>query len=199
MTMRFILASASASRREILSAARIPFAAIASHIDEEAIKVRALNNGAMPEALAAELAESKALHIGQSDPEALVLGADQLLACDGKVFSKAASLDEARETLKYFRGRKHQLVGALALAHRDKIVWGHVETSELWVRDFSDAFLEEYLAAEGDAILGSVGCYRIEAMGAQLFEKISGDQFAIRGLALFPLLAVLRERGIVPQ
>jgi septum formation protein len=198
MTPRFILASASASRRDILRAARIRHEAIASHVDEEAIKEEMLGAGASPAALARELAAQKARDVGRAHPDALILGADQLLACEGKVFSKAASLDEARATLKYFRGRKHELIGALALVLDGRIVWEHLEISELWVRDFSDEFLDDYLATEGEEILGSVGCYRIEAMGAQIFEKLAGDQFAIRGLALFPLLDALRERGIAP-
>ena len=199
MSRRFILASASASRREILTAARIPFEAIASDVDEESVKQEALKSRATPQTLAAMLAEQKALAVGRAHPDALTLGADQLLVCEGKIFSKAGSVSEARSTLKFFRGRKHQLIGALALAQRGEIVWRHIETSELWVRDFSDSFLEAYLAEEGEALLGSVGCYRIEAMGAQLFEKIAGDQFAIRGLPLFPLLAALRERGIAAE
>jgi septum formation protein len=198
MTTRLILASASASRRDILRAAQIPHEAIPSNVDEEAIKVKMLGSGATPAALARELAAQKARDIGRAHPDALILGADQLLTCEGKVFSKAASLDEARATLKSFRGRKHELIGALALVLDGRIVWEHLESSELWVRDFSDAFLDDYLATEGEKILGSVGCYRIEAMGAQIFEKILGDQFAIRGLALFPLLDALRERGVLP-
>ena len=198
MTLRFILASASVSRRDILGAAQIRFEAIASDVDEDAIKADLLQKGASPEELARELAAQKALDVARSHPDALVLGADQLLACEGEVFSKAQSLDEARETLRYFRGRKHELIGALVLVFEGRVVWDHVETSELWIRDFSDKFLEDYLSAEGKSVLASVGCYRIEAMGAQLFEKISGDQFAIRGLALFPLLEALRERGVVP-
>jgi septum formation protein len=199
MTSKFILASASASRKDILTAAQIPFEAIASKVDEDAIKIEAEKNGATPEMLARDLAACKALEVATAHPEALVLGADQLLTLDGKIFSKASSVDDAYATLKLFRGRAHELVGAMVLVERGEVVWEHVEISRLWVRDFSDAFLDEYLASEGEAILGSVGCYRIESMGAQVFEKIEGDQFAIRGLPLFPLLEALRARGIVAK
>jgi len=196
MMPRLILASGSTSRKEILLAAGVSFDVIPSSVDEEAIKSKILASGGTPEFLAATLAHEKALEISLSNPDAYVLGADQLLVCEGRVFSKAGSLAEAQSTLRFLRSRKHQLIGALALLRASEPVWQHTETSELWVRDFSDAFLEKYLAAEGSVILGSVGCYRIEAMGAQLFDRVTADQFAVRGLSLLPLLGALREYGI---
>jgi len=203
LNTRLILASASPTRREILSSAKIVFESIVPNVDEDRIKKKLLLEGAAAGAIATALAEQKALDVsaglGTGRNNSLVLGADQVLVCDGELFSKAEDLMQAHETLKRFRGRKHELISAMALVREGMTEWLHCESAELWVRDFSDAFLDEYLEKEGEDILGSVGCYRIEGRGAQLFEKIIGDQFTIRGLALFPLLGALRARGIVPK
>jgi septum formation protein len=197
VTTRLVLASASPTRREMLLAAKIPFESLSPEVDEEAIKDISLKNGASPAAIADILAEYKALHIAARVPGAAVIGADQVLVCEGSLFSKARSLDEARETLKLFRGRKHELVSAVVLVRDDVVLWRHTESAHLSVRDFSDAFLDSYLAVEGEDILGSVGCYRIEGAGVQLFDKVEGDQFTIRGLPFIALLGALREYGIL--
>jgi septum formation protein len=203
LNSRLILASASPTRREILSAAKITFQSIAPNVDEDIVKRKLLRDGAVASAVASALAEQKALDVSASmgtvGDDTLVLGADQVLVCDGELFSKAEDLMQASHCLKRFRGRKHELISAMALVRKGVTEWLYFESAELWVRDFSDVFLEEYLEKEGDNILGSVGCYRIEGRGAQLFEKIIGDQFTIRGLPLVPLLGALRVRGIVPK
>ncbi len=198
MSARLILASASPTRRKILAAASVPFEAAVPNVDEGRIKDDLLGQGAEPDMVAAALAEQKALDISEQTKNTLVLGADQVLVCEGKLFSKAENLMDARETLKKFRGRKHELISAMALIRNKTTEWRHVAIAELWVRDFSDAFLDAYIEQEGEDILGSVGCYRIEGRGAQLFDKVVGDQFTIRGLPLLPLLSVLREKGIIP-
>jgi septum formation protein len=186
-----------------LSAAKITFQSIAPNVDEDIVKRKLLRDGAVASAVASALAEQKALDVSASmgtvGDDTLVLGADQVLVCDGELFSKAEDLMQASHCLKRFRGRKHELISAMALVRKGVTEWLYFESAELWVRDFSDVFLEEYLEKEGDNILGSVGCYRIEGRGAQLFEKIIGDQFTIRGLPLVPLLGALRVRGIVPK
>nr|TFG55350.1 MAG: septum formation protein Maf [Hyphomicrobiales bacterium] len=199
MSANLILASASASRRAILQSAGVAFESLSPRVDEKSIKNALLRDGASASAIALALAEKKAAEVSARAENALVLGADQVLVCEGQLFSKAEDMSQARETLKRFRGRQHELISAMALVRNETTEWLHVETAELWVRDFSDAYLEEYLEQEGDDILGSVGCYRIEGRGAQLFEKVVGDQFTIRGLPLFPLIATLRARGIVPK
>jgi len=198
LSARLILASASLTRKKILADANVPFEAAAPNIDERRIKDELLAQGAKPDMIAATLAEQKALGVAGRVKNSLVLGADQVLVCEGKLFSKAENLVDARETLRQFRGRKHELISAMALVRNGFSEWRYVEIAELWVRDFSDAFLDAYLEQEGEDILGSVGCYRIEGGGAQLFEKIVGDQSAICGLPIFPLLDVLREKGIIP-
>jgi septum formation protein len=130
-------------------------------------------------------------------PDALVLGADQVLAFDGALVSKCASLGEARDLLRRLRGRTHQLISALVLAKAGGAIWRTVETATLKMRDFSDRFLDDYLAAEGEELLKGVGCYRLESRGAQLFERVEGDYFTVLGLPLQPLLAALRQHGIV--
>ncbi|MEE8438966.1 MAG: nucleoside triphosphate pyrophosphatase [Micropepsaceae bacterium] len=199
MSAHFILASASPTRREILSAAGVPFEIKLPDVDEDRIKDELLDTGAAAGAIATALAEQKAMDVSARAENILVLGADQVLVCDGELFSKAKNLTEARESLKRFRGRRHELISAMALVRDETTEWLHLESAELWVRDFSEAFLDAYLEQEGAGILGSVGCYRIEGGGAQLFEKIIGDQFTIRGLPLFPLLGALRARGIMAK
>jgi septum formation protein len=150
-------------------------------------------------AVADALAELKALQVSASHPGSLVLGADQILMCEGQLFSKSESVEAAAGQLRRLRGRPHQLVTAAVLARDRAVIWRHVDISTLWVREFSDAFLRAYLAAEGNAVLGSVGCYRLETMGVQLFERVEGDYFSILGLPLVPLLVALRQHGVIAQ
>jgi septum formation protein len=195
--MAFVLASGSASRRQILSHAGVSFIAQPADVDEEALKVRLLTKGTQVRDVAIHLAEAKALAVSNLRPEALVLGADQTLVIDDQLVSKCHDLAEARALLLRLRGRSHQLVGGLVLARRGNVLWRHGETSTLTMRDFSDGFLHAYLAAEGEGLLASVGCYRMEGLGAQLFERVQGDYFAILGLPLQPLLAELRNQGVL--
>jgi septum formation protein len=193
--MKFILASGSSSRAQILRDAGLSFAVHPAHIDEDAVKTGL--RGAGGRAVAEKLAALKALHISTQHPQDLVLGADQVLVLGDELFSKAETLDAAGDQLRKLRGKSHQLIGALVLARGGKPVWRHTEVSTLSVRDFSDAFLNSYLAAEGQALLGSVGCYRFEGLGAQLFERVEGDYFSILGLSLLPLLGALRDHGVL--
>jgi septum formation protein len=192
-----ILASGSSVRAQILRSAGVPFSVYPANIDEDAVK--AAMRGASGRAIAEKLAEQKALAISTQYPQDLVLGADQVLEIDGELFSKAETLDAAEAQLRKLRGRKHQLIGALVLAKGGSVLRRHTEISKLWVRDFSDSFLEDYLKTEGDGLLGSVGCYRYEGLGAQLFERVEGEYFSILGLSLLPLLAALRDQGVIPR
>jgi septum formation protein len=140
------------------------------------------------------LAQQKAVRVSEQRPQ-LVIGADQTLDLDGRLYDKVETLDEARERLRGLRGKAHELHSAVVVAKDGQPIWREVVTARLTMRDFSDAFLDDYLAREGEAALGSVGCYRLEAMGAQLFSKIEGDYFAILGLPLMGLLDLLRRQG----
>jgi septum formation protein len=187
-----VLASKSSARRAVLDGAAVPYEATVSGVDEEAVKAEMLGAGAR--AVAEVLAERKAIRVSQSRPE-LVIGADQTLEFQGELYDKVETLSEARRRLQTLRGKAHRLHSAVMVARDGKPVWRETVTATLTLRDFSDAFLDDYLAREGQAALGSVGCYRLEGMGAQLFSQIEGDYFAILGLPLMGLLDLLRREG----
>lgn len=194
-TERLILASRSAARRALLAQAGVVFAAEDAGVDEDAVK--AVSSHLTPAELAVELASAKALAVSRRDPEAWILGADQTLEFDGGLISKAASTEEARARLLALRGASHGLHSGLALARDGAVVWSGVETAVMHMRDFSDAFLDAYLAAEGEVLLTVVGAYRLEGLGAQLFEAVEGDYFTVLGLPLWPLLRELRRAGVI--
>lgn len=192
---RLILASKSAARRAMLDNAGVPFAVQVADVDEDAVK--AVHDPADAAGLAVELARVKALAVSRHDADAWVLGADQTLAFDGGLISKAKSLDEARARLSAMRGKAHHLHSGAALARNGQIVWSGVDTAAMQVRDFSDAFLDAYLAREGEGLLSSVGSYKLEGMGSQLFDRIDGDYFTVLGMPLWPVLAELRRAGVL--
>lgn len=192
---RLILASRSAARRAMLTDAGVPFSVQVADVDEDSVK--AAHDPADAAGLAVELARVKALAVSRHDADAWVLGADQTLAFDGGLVSKAGSLDEGRARLTAMRGRVHHLHSGAALARNGQIVWSGVDTVTMRVRAFSDAFLDTYLAAEGEGLLACVGSYRLEGMGSQLFEAVEGDYFAVLGLPLWPVLAELRRAGVL--
>jgi septum formation protein len=196
-TVRVILASASAARRAVLSAAGVTFEMRAAHIDEDEVKQAARQGGIPPEDAALLLAELKASRIARSQPDALVIGCDQLLVCEGKWFDKPADLTQARAQLQALRGRTHTLVTAVLCQWGPQRIWHHVTQPRLTMRDFSDAFLDDYLALEGEKVTSSVGAYRLEGPGAQLFDAISGEHAAILGLPLLPLLGFFRQHGVL--
>ena len=192
---RLILASKSAARQAMLEGAGVPFAVQVADVDENAVK--ATHDPADAAGLAVELARVKALAVSRHDADAWVLGADQTLAFDGGLVSKAGSLEDARRQLASMRGRTHQLHSGAALARNGQVVWSGVDTVDLRMRNFSDAFLDAYLKAEGERLLACVGSYRLEGMGSQLFEAVEGDYFTVLGLPLWPVLAELRRAGVL--
>jgi septum formation protein len=186
------------ARRQILTAAGVPFEALPADVHEEALKVDLLATGQTPRAIAQALAWAKAEARSKQTP-GLVIGADQTLDLDGALFNKAATMAEAEAGLRQLRGRTHQLHSATALARDGELVWQEVVTASLTMRDFSDRFLTRYLEQQGSAILSCVGGYRLESHGVQLFEQIDGDYFTILGLPLSGLLAQLRQHGVLDQ
>jgi septum formation protein len=192
-----VLASASSARRAVLSAAGVAFSAEAAAVDEAAIKESAQAEGIPATEAAIMLAEAKARRIARRHPEALVIGADQLLVCEGRWFDKPADLPAARRHLEALRGRPHELVTAMVCWRGGERIWQHVARPRLTMREFSGEFLDAYLAAEGEAILSSVGAYRLEGLGVQLFSAIEGEHSAILGLPLVPLLGFLRQHGVM--
>jgi septum formation protein len=192
-----LLASKSESRRAILAAAAIPVEVLPADIDERAIEARA--GGQSPGEIAALLAREKAGAVAKRRPGRLVLGADQTLALGRRLFAKPASLAAARDQLKTLRGTSHELHSALALVRDGAVVFAHRETARLTMRNFSDQFLEAYLAAAGLAVMASVGGYQVERTGIQLFERIEGDHFTILGLPLLALLDYLRRERCLAE
>ncbi len=191
-----ILASASAARAAMLRSAGVAVTTAPSGIDEAALKASLLAETATPREIADALAEAKAVKVsGRRD--GLVIGADTTLDLDGALYDKPLSLEDAEAHLRAFRGRTHRLHSAAVIAEAGRPVWRRVETASLSVRDFSEDFLHAYMAAEGEAVLSSVGCYRLEGLGAQLFSRIEGDYFTILGLPLLAVLDYLRTRGVL--
>ena len=192
-----ILASTSSARRSLLAAAGLAHEAMSPGVDEALAKVGLLADGADPAGVARALAGMKALAVSRQRPGALVIGADQTLDLDGQLFDKAETLEAARERLVLLRGRTHLLHSAVAVARDGVVVWDSAPSALLTMRDFSDRFLDDWLARQGDSVLGSVGCYRLEDEGVQLFSRIEGDYFTILGLPLVGLLAFVREQGVL--
>ena len=194
--MTLVLASQSASRRALLSAAGIPHEAVAPGVDEEAAKAGLKAQGVDARGLADALAEFKALKLSGRRPGDLILGCDQVLALDdGTLLDKAGGREEAREQLQRLRGTTHRLISAAVICEGGAPVWRYVDIAKLTMRTFSAAFLDSYLDAEWPAISGCVGCFRLEGRGVQLFSRIEGSHFTILGLPLLPLLDYLRTRG----
>jgi septum formation protein len=204
MTLRssvsqIILASTSRARREMLAAAGVAFTVEAADVDEPAIRktLLAAKSAATPPQIADALARAKAEDVSQRHKGSLVIGGDQVLALGTELLTKARDEAAARATLKKLRGMTHELHSAVALAVDGRVLWTHTGTARLKMRDFSDAFLEEYLTRARDRIGQSVGAYELEGLGVQLFDKIEGDYFTILGLPLLPLLAELRAYGMI--
>jgi septum formation protein len=196
---QIILASTSPARREMLAAAGVAFTVEAADVDEPAIRktLLAAKSAATPPQIADALARAKAEDVSQRHKGSLVIGGDQVLALGTELLTKARDEAAARATLKKLRGMTHELHSAVALAVDGRVLWTHTGTARLKMRDFSDAFLEEYLTRTGDRIGQSVGAYELEGLGVQLFDKIEGDYFTILGLPLLPLLAELRAHGMI--
>lgn len=196
-TPHLILASASASRRALLAGAGLRFDVEPAAIDEASIKQTARAEGLTASDAAIILADMKAERISKRHPDALVIGADQILVCDDAWFDKPADPTEAAMHLHTLRGRTHTLATAVVCHLGGQSIWQHETQPRLTMRDFSDAFMAAYLAAEGDAVTTTVGAYRLEGAGIHLFSRIDGAHDAILGLPLLPLLQFLRNRGVL--
>jgi septum formation protein len=196
-TPRLVLASSSATRRGLMEAAGLRFTAEAAAVDEGAIKEAAQAEEVPPADAALLLADAKAMRLARRDPDALVIGADQLLVCDGRWFDKPPSVEAARSQLLALRGRTHELVTAVVCWRHGARIWQHVAVPRLAMREFSDRFLDAYLAMEEDRVLASVGAYRLEGPGMHLFSRVCGEHAAILGLPMIPLLGFLRDHGVL--
>jgi septum formation protein len=193
-----ILASSSEARRRLLASAGIAIRVVPSGLDETTFKAEGSKTRDASDELASQLAEAKALVVSATHADHVVLGADQILLLDRSLFDKPRSRAEARTQLLKLRGRTHLLVSAVAAAQDGSILWTHRESARLTMRNFSTVFLDDYLAAMGDELLATVGAYKIEGPGIQLFDRIEGDYFTVLGLPLLPLLSFLRSRQWLP-
>jgi septum formation protein len=188
-----VLASKSASRRALLQGAGIPIEIMVADIDERGVEAKA--GLADPGDVAVLLAKEKARAVSTQRPGRLVIGADQTLALGQRRFSKPVDRDAARDQLKILRGNTHALHSGVAIMRNGAVVFEHCAVARLAMRAFSDAFLDCYLDAAGNAVTASVGAYQVEGLGVQLFERIDGDHSTILGLPLIPVLEVLRREG----
>lgn len=190
-----VLASGSATRRSMLESAGVDFQVQVLPVDEDSIKAAMAQETNNPARVAETLAEMKAQRVSAKNPGALVVGADQMLDCDGTWFDKPASRDDAARQLRRLRAKTHRLTSSAVAVRDGRRVWHHTDQARLTMRQFSDAFLDDYLNRAGDKVLSSVGAYQLEGLGAQLFMMVEGDHFTILGLPLLPLLDYLRENG----
>jgi nucleoside triphosphate pyrophosphatase len=198
MSLPLILASRSEARATLLRKARIAFELMPTAVDEGAVKAAMIAEEESARDIADALAELKARRIAGKAPGRLVLGADQVLVCDGRTFDKPRDLAEAGAQLRELRGRTHELLAAAVVFEEGRPVWRQIGSARLSMRPFSEAFLERYIEEHGAALFSTVGAYRLEDGGAQLFNRIQGDYFSVLGLPLLELLEFLRTRGVCP-
>jgi len=194
---KIILASESKIRRKLLLQAEVNFQSIAAKIDEDTIKESLKNEDAKPKDISDTLAEYKAIRVANNFPTDIIIGCDQILVCNNEIISKARTLNEAKETLKLLRGKSHQLLSSAVIYDNNKPVWRTTSRAQLFMRDFTDEYLEYYIKTSGTDILSSVGCYLLENNGVNLFNRIQGDYFTVLGFPLLEVLDFLRKRELI--
>lgn len=194
---QLVLASASTTRKTVLENAGLRVEAVAAYIDEDEIKRGAKAEGLSAGETALILAELKATRVARTRPESLVIGCDQLLVCNDIWFDKPADLAAASDHLKTLRGQTHTLETAIVCMRHGQVIWHHLARPKLTMRPFSDGFLEQYLQVEADFVTTSVGAYRLEGLGVQLFDKVEGEHAAILGVPLLALLGFLRQHSVL--
>ncbi len=194
-----VLASKSAARASMLRGAGVAFVTDSADVDEAPVRDALRDDDADTRAAAIALAELKAIRVAARHPGALVIGADQILDCDGVWFDKPTDMTQARAHLLALRGRDHRQFSGVCLVRDGVTLWTHADLAVLTMRSFSDNFLDAHLAATGDAVLSCVGAYQLEGLGAQLFSAVEGDYFTVLGMPLLPLLDALRGHGVIVE
>ena len=194
-----VLASGSAIRAQLLTNARVPFRVRKAPVDEDAIKAGLMAEGIRPRDLSDALAEAKAQRIGMKEPDAFVLGCDQILEIDGQVLSKASNRDEAADHLRLLSGKQHRLYSAAVIFHEARPIWRMIGEARLTMRDLSDDYIQTYLDRNWPDVSYCVGCYQVESEGLRLFSRIDGDYFSILGLPMTGLLTYLMDRGVIDR
>ncbi|CAO3417029.1 Maf family protein [Azospirillum endophyticum] len=193
---QLVLASGSRTRAAMLERAGLTAILDRPLVDEDEVKAAGRAEGVSADIVAETLAELKAQRITRRHPGALVVGADQMLECEGRWFDKPADRAAARAQLLELRGRTHRLVSCAVVVRDGERMWHRIDSARLTMRNFTEAFLDDYLDLVGDDVLHSVGAYQLEGLGAQLFHRVEGDFFTILGLPLLPLLGFLRVHGV---
>jgi septum formation protein len=194
---RLVLASQSSARAALLKALGVKFESIPAHLDEGLIKKRCQQQGRSAVEAALELAIAKAQTVAQSLPTGtLVIGADQILSCEGRWFDKAVSLAQAQEHLSFLQGKNHLLASATCVVHQGTVVWQYVAVPQLTMRSMNADEIADYLRKSGEDVLSSVGCYKLELTQGNVFSHIEGDRNTIMGLPLKELAQFLESQGI---
>ncbi|MDB9991099.1 Maf family nucleotide pyrophosphatase [Amylibacter sp.] len=197
MKPNIILASESITRQNLLTQAGVTFNSVSAKIDEITIKKSLTSEGASPNDIVDALAEFKASRVANNYPTDIVIGCDQILVFEGEIISKAKNMIDAKKTLKRLKGKTHQLLSSAVIYEDNKPVWRTISRAQLFMREFSNEFLEEYIEKSGNIILSSVGCYLLEEKGVNLFNRIQGDYFTVLGFPLLEVLDFLRKRGLI--
>ena len=193
--MNIHLASKSETRGKLLKNAKISFSRIDHGVDEDEVKISLQNQP--PTEIAIKLSELKATQPNPENKEDLVIGSDQVLDLEGKLFNKARNLDEAKSQLVELSGKKHNLITSTVVAQNKNIIWRHLDKSTLVMRSLTTQEIDNYLNEVDKSILNLVGVYAIEQEGIKLFEKIDGDFFSIQGLSITPLINFLRQHNLI--
>jgi len=197
MAPPIILASSSETRLRLLRAAGIPVTATPARIDEESVRAALEGEDATPRDIADTLAEMKAQRVAHRNPDAVVLGCDQVLDFNGRAWGKPPTPEAARTQLQALRGNTHRLLSAVVLYHQGQPQWRHIGQVRLSMRDFSDDWLDGYIGRNWESLRHSAGGYLLEEEGVRLFSAVEGDYFTVLGLPLLPLLGYLGQRGFI--